>query len=186
MLRGRDVLTALVLAALVTTGFSGPFQAAEQKRGLPWWVWALIILALLVLLFLWWWQRPRKVPTGTETAEPSLSADTPAAGVEVAEPPVVVQVPAAEAVPAPPEPDDLKRIEGIGPKISDLLQAAGIMTFVQLAATDVEQLEQIVKEAGIRLAYPSTWPEQAGLAAAGEWEALEKLQEELKWGRRVV
>ena len=31
---------------------------------------------------------------------------------------------------------------------------------------------------------PSTWPEQASLAAAGEWDALQALQDELKGGRR--
>lgn len=92
---------------------------------------------------------------------------------------------ALTAKPAPPMPDDLKRIEGIGPRISDLLQAAGITTFAQLAATDVSRLDQIVREAGITLADPVTWPEQASLAAAGEWDALEALQDELKGGRRV-
>jgi predicted flap endonuclease-1-like 5' DNA nuclease len=84
-----------------------------------------------------------------------------------------------------PAPDDLQRIEGIGPKISGLLQAAGITTFAQLAAGDVGRLERIVREAGITIADPTTWPEQARLAAAGRWDELEVLQEELKGGRRV-
>ncbi len=87
---------------------------------------------------------------------------------------------------APSEPDDLKRIEGIGPKISDLLQAAGIKTFAQLAATEVDRIEQILEEADpklLRLADPKTWPRQAKLAADGKWEALEKWQERLKGGR---
>jgi hypothetical protein len=37
----------------------------------------------------------------------------------------------------------------------------------------------------LRLAHPATWPEQAALAATGEWEALEALQAKLKGGRRV-
>ena len=86
----------------------------------------------------------------------------------------------------PREPDNLRRIEGIGPKISGVLQAAGITTFDQLAATDVSQLRQILTEAGLAaLADPSTWPEQAGLAAADKWDALEALQDGLKGGRRV-
>ena len=86
----------------------------------------------------------------------------------------------------PRKPDNLMRIEGIGPKISSVLQAAGITTFAQLAATDVSRLRQILTEAGLAaLADPSTWPEQAGLAAAGKWDALEVLQDELKGGRRV-
>jgi predicted flap endonuclease-1-like 5' DNA nuclease len=77
------------------------------------------------------------------------------AGVEAVAPPR-----AAEAL----APDDLQRIEGIGPKISGLLQAAGITTFAQLTASDVGRLEQIVREAGITIADPTTWPEQARLA----------------------
>ncbi len=87
---------------------------------------------------------------------------------------------------APAKPDDLKRIEGIGPKIAELLNEAGITTFAQLAATDVETLRQILVKAGRRfaLASPETWPEQAALAARGEWEALAQLQDSLKGGRR--
>jgi predicted flap endonuclease-1-like 5' DNA nuclease len=82
-------------------------------------------------------------------------------------------------------PDDLKRIEGIGPKISKLLNEAGITTFSQLAASSVSQLEQIVRNAGISIADPGTWPEQAILAAEGDWDALRDLQDRLKGGRRV-
>jgi predicted flap endonuclease-1-like 5' DNA nuclease len=87
---------------------------------------------------------------------------------------------------APAKPDDLKRIEGIGPKIAKLLNEAGITTFAQLAQTDVETLRQILAKAGRRfaLASPETWPEQAALAAQGDWEALAQLQDSLKGGRR--
>ncbi|MGD2039957.1 MAG: DUF4332 domain-containing protein [Anaerolineae bacterium] len=84
------------------------------------------------------------------------------------------------------EPDDLKRIEGIGPKIAGVLQEAGIKTFEQLAATEVDRIEQILEEADpnlLKLADPSTWPRQAKLAAAGKWDALEKWQERLRGGR---
>lgn len=92
-----------------------------------------------------------------------------------------------EAVEAPPA-DDLTRIEGIGPKISSVLQEAGISTFAQLADTDPGSLEEILEAADPRLrrlAHPATWPEQAALAAADEWEAHEALRGELKGGRRV-
>ena len=80
--------------------------------------------------------------------------------------------------------DDLTRIEGIGPRISGTLQDAGIKTFGQLAATDVERIKEILEEAKLlRLADPSTWPRQAKLAAAGKWEALEKWQARLSGGK---
>jgi NADH-quinone oxidoreductase subunit I len=92
---------------------------------------------------------------------------------------------AAEAA-APSEPDDLTRIEGIGPKISGALQATGIKTFAQLADTEVSRIQQILEEADPKLlqaADPTTWPRQARLAASGKWEALEKWQARLRGGK---
>lgn len=83
------------------------------------------------------------------------------------------------------KPDDLKVIEGIGPKIASTLQAAGIQTFAQLSQTEVEKLRRILEDADLRLADPTTWPEQARLAAKGDWEALKKLQDSLKGGREA-
>ena len=83
------------------------------------------------------------------------------------------------------EGDDLKVIEGIGPRIEEVLKAAGITTYAKLAETRPGRLETVMKEAGTRLANPETWPEQAALAAAGDWEGLRELQGELKGGRRV-
>ncbi|MGD9315849.1 MAG: 4Fe-4S dicluster domain-containing protein [Anaerolineae bacterium] len=92
-----------------------------------------------------------------------------------------------EAEPTTPAgPDDLVRIEGIGPKISEVLQGAGITTYAQLAGTDVDRIKQILEEADpklLQLADPATWPRQAKLAASGKWEALEKWQARLKGGK---
>ena len=136
---------------------------------ITWWGWLLIVLllvALLALLIVWWlWRSKRKA--------------IPPAAVEEVAPPAVIAKPTAST------PDDLERIEGIGPKIAEVLQAAGITTFAQLAATEMSRLEQVLREAGIKLADPTTWPEQAGLAAAGKWDQLESLQKGLKGGRRL-
>ena len=82
--------------------------------------------------------------------------------------------------------DDLTAVEGIGPKISELLQADGIVTFAQLAAAKVNKLEDILKTAGSRyaMAKPGTWPEQAALLASGDYAGFEKLAEELDGGVR--
>lgn len=90
--------------------------------------------------------------------------------------------------PAPAKPDDLKRIEGIGPVISGVLQKAGIKTFAQLADTKAEGIKEILEKADpklLRLADPTSWPKQARLAAAGKWDALEKLQDRLKGGKEA-
>jgi predicted flap endonuclease-1-like 5' DNA nuclease len=83
-------------------------------------------------------------------------------------------------------PDDLTKIEGIGPKIEQVLADAGITTFAQLAATPAPQLREILNAAGsrYRITDPTTWPDQAALAAAGDWAAFNELVGKLKAGRR--
>lgn len=83
--------------------------------------------------------------------------------------------------------DDLVKIEGVGPKINELLKAAGIVTFAQLASTTVARLKEILAAGGSRFRTwdPTTWPEQAALAAKGDWEAFNKLTKELVAGRRA-
>ena len=81
-------------------------------------------------------------------------------------------------------PDDLRLIEGIGPKISSVLQSAGLRTFQQLADTEPGRLEEILQDSGLRLANPATWPEQARLLADGDLEGLRQLQAQLKGGRQ--
>ncbi len=82
--------------------------------------------------------------------------------------------------------DDLKKIEGIGPKIAGLLNEAGIMTFSDLAKAKEKQLADVLQKAGarFRLAKHDTWQAQAKLAASGKTEELKKMQEELKGGRK--
>jgi len=81
--------------------------------------------------------------------------------------------------------DDLKLVEGIGPKIEELMHAAGITTWAELAAAPIEKLEAILDEAGprFRIHDPATWGKQAAMADAGQWEELEAYQDELKGGR---
>ncbi len=81
--------------------------------------------------------------------------------------------------------DDLKAIEGIGPKIEKLLKENGIDTWEKLSQTSTVKLKEILESAGSRfqLAFPETWPKQASLAAQGKWDALEKYQNELLGGR---
>jgi predicted flap endonuclease-1-like 5' DNA nuclease len=84
-------------------------------------------------------------------------------------------------------PDDLTRIEGIGPKMAQVLGEAGITTFVQLAATTPARLREILDAAGnrYRMIDPGSWPEQAALAATGDWSEFAALVARLKSGRRV-
>lgn len=82
-------------------------------------------------------------------------------------------------------PEDLKIIEGIGPKIEKLLKDGGINTWSDLANAAVARIQQILDAAGdnYRLADPATWPKQAELAAAGKWDELAAYQEQLQGGK---
>ncbi len=81
--------------------------------------------------------------------------------------------------------DDLKIVEGIGPKIEELCNAAGIMTFADLAATTPERIKEILEAAGPRFQMhdPSTWPKQSELARDGKFDELKKWQDELNKGK---
>ncbi len=146
-------------------------------------------------------------PTSPPPAAQPKPAPIPVAPAPVA--PVVVTPPAPPAPPAAVMPaavtpalpvvdlaaaaaagfrlrsaDDLAIVEGIGPKIAELLNAHGIHTFAELAHTRVERLAAILHEAGphFHMANPGTWPEQARLAAHNHWAELKTLQDALDGG----
>ncbi len=80
---------------------------------------------------------------------------------------------------------NLEIIEGIGPKIKEVLNNARIVTFRDLATTPIYRIKDILDTAGSQFAShdPSTWVEQALLAENGQWEQLEDLKECLVAGR---
>ncbi|MEM9823868.1 MAG: 50S ribosomal protein L27 [Bacteroidota bacterium] len=86
------------------------------------------------------------------------------------------------------ESDDLKIVEGIGPKIEQLLNDAGILTFAALASTEVAKIKSILEAAGSRYKAhdPTTWPQQAQMAADGKWDELKAWQDELDGGKIVT
>ncbi len=81
--------------------------------------------------------------------------------------------------------DDLKKVEGIGPKIAGLLNEAGIITFADLSKAPIKTLKKVLTDAGNRFKMhdPKTWAAQAKLAAKGEREKLKAWQGELKGGK---
>ncbi|MEJ2759519.1 MAG: hypothetical protein P8046_13645 [Anaerolineales bacterium] len=126
--------------------------------------WWLILIIFLVIVVVVWWALSRQ----SEGSEADHEEHHEALAAEVAV-----------------EPDDLTKIEGIGPKVQGLLNEAGIKTFSQLAAKSAEELDAILDAAGsiYKAMDETSWPKQAGLAAEGKWEELEKLQDELVGGR---
>lgn len=82
--------------------------------------------------------------------------------------------PQRQAVPA----DDLTRIEGIGPRLQRILNEAGIVSYIGLASQTPQHLRDILEEYRFRAhADPESWPEQARIAAGGDWRALDDFQQ---------
>jgi predicted flap endonuclease-1-like 5' DNA nuclease len=137
--------------------------------------------------------RAKAAGKGAEVAPaaaPEAPAPVAAAAVEAVAPPAKPKATRAAKTPVltttTAGPDELEKIEGIGPKIAAVLVENGIGNFAELAATPVERLREILQGAGsrYRMADPTTWPQQAALGASGDWAALDKLQSELRAGRK--
>jgi predicted flap endonuclease-1-like 5' DNA nuclease len=109
----------------------------------------------------------------------------------------IISVPAEDikSVPAKPKApkkaketvvtDDLTKIEGIVKKVAALLAAENIKTYKDLSKCTIKKLQLLLDGAGSKFSIynPATWPKQAKLAAAGNWEELGKMQEEMKGTR---
>ncbi|MCK8480315.1 50S ribosomal protein L21 [Psychroserpens algicola] len=110
----------------------------------------------------------------TKKAEPKVEAKTEAKKA----------APKAAAKKATGKADDLKKIEGAGPKAAEALVNAGYETFAKVAKAKPEELSAVLSEASSRLAHivTDTWPKQAKLAADGKWDELKELQDRLDGG----
>ncbi|MBG6110564.1 large subunit ribosomal protein L21 [Flavobacterium sp. CG_23.5] len=101
--------------------------------------------------------------------------------------PKAEKVAEAKAPKASKKVDDLKIIEGIGPKAAEALVAAGVDTFTKLAKASSDSVKEILTAASATLTHldPTTWAQQAQLAADGKMDELKKLQDELNGGKAV-
>ena len=124
---------------------------------------------------------PKKAKAAPKKAAVPVEA-APAVAKKAAEPTAPAAAPASAGAA-----DKLTKIEGIGPKVNELLNAAGIMTFAQLGGASYDQLKGILADAGSRyqMMDPTTWPQQSQLAADGKWDELQVLQDKLDGGRVV-
>ena len=116
-----------------------------------------------------------RVAAATATVAPAQVAAAPIAPIEVPK----------KAAKADKGADDLKKIEGIGPKIEQILHEGGITTFAQLAESDADAVKELLTAAGPRYAIhnPATWAKQAAMAANGQWDELKELQDKLDGGK---
>ena len=153
------------------------FQEGSTQGGISWLVWVVLIVFFL-MVFLGWlvaskgWLKKEDEPKHDEQGHEEHVEPAP-----VESKPIEVK---ASAV------DDLTQLEGIGPKVAQILAGIDISTFECLAKADYSKVKTALDAAGYKYMDPSGWIEQAALAAKGDTEGLKKLQDSLKSGRKVA
>jgi large subunit ribosomal protein L17 len=149
--------------------FIGPLQEAADKIG---WVWYLLLVLAVLAGIIWWiYQQSKK-----QSEQPSQSQFIAQQKQKLSKEPDLPRRERAE--------DDLTMIEGIGPKVARVLKDVGITNFDALSNADPVEVKNVLNEAGLQMMSPDGWIEQAQYAAKEDWDGLEKLQDELKGGRR--
>jgi len=167
MLERFKIFTGLIIFSFLSMGFTN----AQGGKGILWWIWLIIIIAIIIFL-IWIMFKPSEAEKPKEEEKRIEPTELKERTKEVIKKEEVKE-------------DDLKIIEGIGPKVSEILKEHGIKTFKDLGDKEPEDIKKLLESKGIRgIVDPTTWPEQAKLAAEGKWEELKKLQDELKGGRR--
>lgn len=81
--------------------------------------------------------------------------------------------------------DDLKVVEGIGPKIEGMFKDAGIKTWKALSEATVADCQKILDKGGKRYQIhdPASWPMQAKMCYEGKWAELSKWQDKHDHGK---
>ncbi len=119
-------------------------------------------------------QQRKPLTKKPEAAKKAIPVETKA--------PVVKAAASEEKKVVSDKPDDLTKVEWIGPKIAETLVNAWISTYADLSKKKAEEISELITE--IRGSHiTDTWPKQASLAAEGKWDELKKWQDELDWGK---
>jgi predicted flap endonuclease-1-like 5' DNA nuclease len=167
-------------------------EERADEGGMGRWFWLLAFLTLEILLIRWIMEMQREAARRArvvdqarrETAKGEHKAPIQKAAKPLPEP-EEHKIPAPAQEDRLPQTEDFRRLEGIGPKVNALLHEAGMRTYSDLAESSAGQLREILRGANLYMMNPETWPEQAGLAAKGDWEALERLKNRLKGGGKA-
>lgn len=117
----------------------------------------------------------------------AAKADVATEATETTEVVAETAAPKAKATKKAAKGDDLTIIEGIGPKAAEVLVAAGITSFAELAITPAEKVKEILMATDARVGHldPTTWAQQSQLAADGKMDELEELKAKLNNGKEV-
>lgn len=81
--------------------------------------------------------------------------------------------------------NDLKIVEGIGPKIEELFHNFDIKTWKALSETSADTCQEVLNSGGkrYRIHDPASWPMQAKMAYEGHWKQLAEWQEKHRAGK---
>lgn len=150
-----------------------------------WWVLVAVgVLVALIVIFTLLRRkpaapaRPQRPDGPLEPARPVIDVARPVAFTAPEPAPAPVAAPGGErpaVAPATGEPDDLRRIKGIGPKLAALLTSLGVTRFDQIAAwteADIAEVDRFLGGFAGRIARDS-WVEQAGYLARGDVEGFQ-------------
>ena len=154
---------ALVLALVLALNMA---ISPEINRDMFSWTIGLVALAV----FFWLWSR--REATAERDADAAEAAEE---AVQEAEDLMKRTIVRRDA-----EADDLTRIIGIGGVFQTVLNEAGISSYASLARASIDELEAIIEASGrSRPGRLETWPQQAELAAKGDWDGLKRFTDEL-------
>ncbi len=151
-------------------------QETANKTG---WVWYLLVVLVVLGAIIWWMYSQTK----KQQKEQQQQKEQPPTEQEKPKKQMVSEI-SKESDDESGKKDDLTKIEGIGPKVAKVLSDAGITNFEALSNADPSEVKTVLNEAGLQMMSPDGWIEQAELAANDDWDGLQKLQDELKGGRR--
>lgn len=131
--------------------------SGKSERSIARWFWFTLICVPAGLV-IWWFLRWFFIPCDKRTSA------------------VEIEVLRSEAKRLPIKKDDFRKLKGIGPKSAAALYQARVFSFEQLGLMELEKLERILKRNNLPSTGAALWQKQARLAAAEEWNLLEKLQ----------
>ncbi|OQX01182.1 MAG: hypothetical protein BWK73_46870 [Thiothrix lacustris] len=126
--------------------------------------------------------RELQAALNTTKAAPPIAAIVP----PIVEAPTVTETVVAGTVttpePSSAEIDNLTKLSGIGPKLAEAMNNAGIKHYTQLAELSVETVAERLASSGIRYSKASaeSWAKQATLASEQDWDGLKAYQATLK------
>ena len=143
----------------------------QARSSFPYWSLGILLGAAVVFLF------KRRMDALESAADPGERMRITLEEIFAGRPAAPEPQPSPKVSSSPVRKDNLKRLEGIGPKVQGVLNDGGIYSFAQLAAADQDTLNRLLEAAGYQYMDPSTWPAQARFAQDRDWEGLARFNE---------